>query len=82
VLASRAAEQERQQEGQASQTQQAIRQLTGNGAQSLSLMSALTGDTEAGTAVPPHPPARRFLRSPAMRISAAIRCRSPDNPAR
>lgn len=52
MLASRAAEQERQQEGQASQAQQAIRQLTGNGAQSLSLTSALTGDTEAGTAAP------------------------------
>jgi hypothetical protein len=52
MLASRAAEQERQQEGQASQAQQAIRQLTGNGAQSLSLMSALTGDTDAGTAAP------------------------------
>jgi hypothetical protein len=52
VLASRAAEQERQQEGQASQVQQAIRQLTGNGAQSLSLISAPTGDTEAGTAAP------------------------------
>ncbi len=52
MLASRAAEQERQQEGQASQAQQAIRQLTGNGAQSLSLMSALSGDTEAGTAAP------------------------------
>ncbi len=50
MLASRAAEQERQQEGQASQVQQAIRQLTGNGAQSLSLTSVLNGDTEAGTA--------------------------------
>jgi hypothetical protein len=52
MLASRAAEQERQQEGQSSQMQQAIRQLTGNGAQSLSLMSALSGDTEAGAAAP------------------------------
>ncbi|HEY1985061.1 MAG TPA: TonB-dependent receptor [Terracidiphilus sp.] len=50
ILASRAAAQEKQEEGQASQVQQAIRQLAGNGAQSLSLMSALTGDTEAGTA--------------------------------
>jgi hypothetical protein len=46
-LASRAAEEE-QQQGQASQMQQAIRQLTGSGLQSLSLMSSLTGDTEAG----------------------------------
>jgi hypothetical protein len=49
MLASRAAEQERQQDGQAAQVQQAIRQLVGNGAQSLSLLSAMTGDTEAGT---------------------------------
>jgi hypothetical protein len=47
-LASRAAEQERQQEGnsQMAQAAQAIRQLTGNGAQNLNLMSALTGETE------------------------------------
>ena len=50
MLASRAAEQEKQQEGQSAQVQQAIRQLAGNGAQSLSLMSALTGDTESGGA--------------------------------
>ncbi len=50
LLASRAAEQEKQQEGQSAQVQQAIRQLAGNGAQSLSLMSALTGDTESGGA--------------------------------
>ena len=49
ILASRAAEQERR---QASETvnpqaiQSAIQQLAGNGAQNLSLMSALTGDTE------------------------------------
>jgi hypothetical protein len=49
MLASRAAAQERQQEGQGSEVQQAIRQLAGNGAQSLSLMSALTGDTTAGS---------------------------------
>src|ERR1019366_5152435 len=49
MLASRAAEQEKQQSGQALQVEQAIRQLTGNGVQSLSLISAITGDTEAGT---------------------------------
>jgi hypothetical protein len=49
MLASRAAQQEQQQEGQSNQIQQAIRQLTGNGAQSLSLMNALTGSTEAGS---------------------------------
>ena len=49
VLASRAAEQD--QKGQSAQMQQAIRQLTGNGLQSLSLMNALAGGgTEAGTA--------------------------------
>jgi hypothetical protein len=56
LLASRAVQQERQQE-QGSQTEmaaQAIRQLAGNGAQNLSLMSALSGDidtqaTQAGT---------------------------------
>jgi trimeric autotransporter adhesin len=47
VLASRAAQQEQQ--GQSAQMQQAIRQLTGNGLQSLSLMNALNGDTEAGS---------------------------------
>jgi hypothetical protein len=47
ILASRAAQQEQQQEGQAAQVSQAIRQLAGNGAQSLSLMNALTSDTEA-----------------------------------
>ncbi len=52
MLASRAARQDQQQEGQSSQVQQAIRQLAGNGAQSLSLMNALTGETEAGTAAP------------------------------
>jgi hypothetical protein len=49
MLASRAAAQEQQQEGQSNQIQQAIRQLTGNGAQSLSLINALTGSTEAGS---------------------------------
>ena len=54
ILASRAAQQEQQQEGQAAQVSQAIRQLAGNGAQSLSLMNALTSDTEtqAGAAGP------------------------------
>ncbi len=52
ILASRAAQQEQQEEGQSAQIAQAIRQLAGNGAQSLSLMNALTSDTEAqaGTA--------------------------------
>jgi hypothetical protein len=48
VLASRAAQQEQQQDGQSAQVQQAIRQLAGNGLQSLSLMSAMGGDTDAG----------------------------------
>ena len=77
MLASRAAEQEQQQAGQAAEVQQAIRQLAGNGAQSLSLMSALTGDTDAGTTGGSgQRAARRFLRLPATRISAAIRLRS------
>ncbi len=45
-LASRMAQQAQQQERQGAQAEQAIRQLAGNGAQSLSLMSALGGDTE------------------------------------
>jgi trimeric autotransporter adhesin len=48
ILASRAAQQEQQQDGQNAQVQQAIRQLAGNGLQSLSLMSAPGGDTDAG----------------------------------
>jgi len=47
-LASRAAQQAQQQEGQAAQGQQAIQQLAANGLQSLSLMSALGGNTDAG----------------------------------
>jgi hypothetical protein len=47
ILASRA-QQEQQQDGQSAQMQQAIRQLAGNGLQSLNLMSALGGETEAG----------------------------------
>jgi hypothetical protein len=46
LLASRAAEQERQQARQAGQQAQAIRQMAGNGAQSMSLLSALSADTE------------------------------------
>ncbi len=54
TLASRAAEREQEQNAQSSQVAQAVRQMVGNGAQSLSLMSALTGDTEtqAGTGGP------------------------------
>ena len=50
-LASRATAREQQQNDQSAQVAQAVRQIVGNGAQSLSLMSALTGDTEtqAGT---------------------------------
>ena len=51
LLASRAIQQQQQQD--AAETQQtvqaAIRQLVGNGAQSLSLISAMTGDTETQT---------------------------------
>jgi hypothetical protein len=52
ILASRAAELEQQQTRQAGSQEQAIRQLAANGAQNLSLMSALeTGaDTQAGSA--------------------------------
>ncbi len=46
VLASRAAQLEQQQEGQSAQLAQAIQRLAGNGAQSLSLMNALTPDAE------------------------------------
>jgi hypothetical protein len=60
ILASRAVQQEQQQNAQSTQVAQAIRQLTGNGAQSLSLMNALAADTEtqagaasaSGTALP------------------------------
>ena len=50
LLASRAAEQEQKEEGQATQVQQAIQQLAASGAHSLNLMSALTGGIEAGGA--------------------------------
>ena len=53
ILASRAVREEQQQDAQAAQAQQAIRQLAGNGLQSLSLMSALGGDTDAGGAGAP-----------------------------
>ena len=46
MLASRAAQQERRQDAQANQISQVVRQLATNGAQSLNLMSALSGDTE------------------------------------
>ena len=46
ILASRAAQQQQQEEGQSAQASQAIRQLMGNGAQSLNLVNALTSDTE------------------------------------
>jgi trimeric autotransporter adhesin len=54
MLASRAAQQDQQQNAQSAQVAQAIRQMAGNGAQSLSLMNALSGDTEtqAGSAGP------------------------------
>ena len=48
MLASRAAAQEKQQEGQQNQVAQAIRQLAANGPQNLSLLSTVTGDTAAG----------------------------------
>jgi hypothetical protein len=47
-LASRAAAQEKQQEGQQNQMAQAIRQLAANGPQNLSLLSTVTGDISAG----------------------------------
>ncbi len=46
MLASRAAAQERQQEGQGSQAEQALRQLAANGAQNLNLASALGAGIE------------------------------------
>lgn len=59
-LASRVAQQDVQQAGQAAQVSQAIRQLAGNGAQSLNLLNSLTAGTDAaeggtsasGTALP------------------------------
>ena len=50
TLASRVVQQEQQAEAGQQQMQQAIRQLAGNGAQSLSLVSSLSGDTENGSA--------------------------------
>ena len=55
MLASRAAEQERRQASESISPQviqSAIQQLAGNGAQNLSLMSALTGDTETQASQP------------------------------
>jgi trimeric autotransporter adhesin len=49
TLASRAAAQEQQQESAQTRVQQAIQQLAATGAQSLSLTSALGGDTEAAS---------------------------------
>jgi trimeric autotransporter adhesin len=46
MLASRAAQQQQREDAQAGQASQAVRQLTSSGAQSLNLVSALTGDTE------------------------------------
>ncbi len=52
MLASRAAQQAQQQDAQSEQVSQAIRQLAANGAQSLSLVNALSAgtDTQTGTA--------------------------------
>jgi hypothetical protein len=50
MLASRAAAQAKQQEGQQNQMAQAIRQLAANGPQNLSLLSTVTGDIAAGGA--------------------------------
>jgi trimeric autotransporter adhesin len=47
MLASRAAQQKQREEAQAGEVPQAIRQMAANGAQSLNLISALTGDAEA-----------------------------------
>lgn len=46
ILASRAAQREQQQNAQSAQVSQAIRQFAGTGAQSLSLLNSVTGDTE------------------------------------
>lgn len=46
ILASRAAQREEEQNDQSAQIAQAVRQIVGNGAQSLNLTSALAGDTE------------------------------------
>jgi hypothetical protein len=50
MLASRAAAQAKQQEGQQNQMAQAIRQLAASGPQNLSLLSTVTGDIAAGGA--------------------------------
>ncbi len=52
MLASRAAQQTQREDAQSAQVTQAIRQLAGNGAQSLNLLNALSAgtDTQSGTA--------------------------------
>jgi hypothetical protein len=52
ILASRAAQQEQQQSQQGTQAAEAIRQLAGNGLQSLSLVSALSEGTETQAGTP------------------------------
>jgi len=47
VLASRAAQQQQREDAQAGQATQVVRQMVANGAQSLNLINALTGDAEA-----------------------------------
>ncbi|MBS1805098.1 MAG: TonB-dependent receptor [Acidobacteria bacterium] len=47
VLASRAAQQQQKEDAQAGQAAQVVRQMVANGAQSLNLINALTGDAEA-----------------------------------
>ena len=49
MLASRAAQQEQQEEGQNAQVSQAIRQLATNGPQNLSLLNASNGEIDAGS---------------------------------
>lgn len=49
LLASRAAQQQEREEGQNTQVSQALRQLTSSGSQSVSLLSAMSGDIEAGS---------------------------------
>ena len=82
ILASRAAQQEQQQQGQSAQVAQAIRQLAGNGAQSLNLMSALAADTETQSGCRQAPAARLCRRSRATPTSATSRSRSAGRRAR
>jgi hypothetical protein len=46
MLASRAAQQQQREDSQSGQVAQAVRQMVANGAQSLNLINALTGDTD------------------------------------